>query len=67
MEWISVKDRIPKTNRAVVIKMKGAIPCVGAYHHGKERWEFIGQRRCEPCRSEVTHWQELMADPKEVE
>lgn len=57
-EWISVKDRLPLPGEAVIAKMRHSIPCVcNCDYIG--RWEFIGQYKCQPCRTEVTHWMPL--------
>ena len=65
-EWISVKDRLPETRAAVLVTMKGALPCVCRQDWNGDWW-MIGQYRNQRCRAEVTHWMPLPEPPKEVE
>jgi len=71
MEWVSVKDRLPKNNRDVLVY----IVChwdeglsgidIGAYFSEKDAWAHADNSAYEykPLRTEITHWMELPDKP----
>lgn len=62
MEWISVKERLPKEYIRVLFSTNAGKVDIGQYVH--ERWFFGGIYQ---VRSPVTHWMPLPDPPKEAD
>lgn len=75
MEWISVKDRLPKKNgRYLCYTEFPNISSVGVYYYGRLENEddrkgfyFFDSEYGDVEASNVTHWMELPEPPKEIE
>jgi hypothetical protein len=62
MEWISVKERLPKESGDYLITDTGT--CFVSYFDVEEqKWEFFGVEFWK--HEEVTHWMPLPEPPKE--
>ena len=66
-EWISVKDRLPRTNVGVLVYTPRLKNIFGAFYKVDGKWEIFSYRGGEILNDEVTHWMPLPEQPKEVE
>lgn len=57
-EWISVKERLPEHENAVLCVTKNGNPFIGRYDHTWKHWRVSGSVT-------VTHWMLLPEPPKE--
>lgn len=62
--WISVEERLPDKNYAVIGYCVGN-GCIFTVYHDGEKWRHFSQRT-DPVFYPVTHWMPLPSVPKEV-
>ncbi len=68
MEWISVKDRLPENDEAVLVFVPDVV-CMGRIFNRERGWEHFPCSCCEVFiwSHEVTHWMPLPKGPDEKE
>lgn len=58
-EWISVKDRVPEDDQAVLMmdeELNNSLPTIGWYEAGSDGTGFFTADHCLRMRLIVTHW-----------
>ena len=66
-EWISVKDRLPRTNVGVLVYAPRLKNIFEAFYRVDGKWEIFSYRAGEILNDKVTHWMHLPESPKEDE
>lgn len=64
MNWISVKERLPKENVFVLIYIKPPGQIVVGSRGGNDDWYADAEFKSENVRGEVTHWMPLPEPPR---
>ena len=65
MEWISVKDRLPKDSGYVLCCYDDSVPWVSMFHITRGLFVEVGETISDSARP--THWMPLPEKPKEEE
>lgn len=69
MDWISVKNRLPKKKKDVLMFFRGGNMAVGFWYSGDETVTFWAAYTDDgyyaDCDCEPTHWMPLPEPPKE--
>ena len=63
-EWISVDDRLPRTNVGVLVYTPRLKNIFEAFYKVDGKWEIFSYRGGEILNDEVTHWMSLPEPPK---
>ena len=66
-EWISVEDRLPRTNVGVLVYAPRLKNIFEAFYRADGKWEIFSYRAGEILNDKVTHWMPLPESPKEDE
>lgn len=65
MEWISVKERLPGYETAILVYCPQNENIYCAFYSFDYKWFYFGQGYSEKIEEEVTHWMPLPKPPKE--
>lgn len=60
MEWISIKDRLPKPYEDVLVSVNGKYVCEG--YRDSVFWCIPGHKGV--CDNDITHWTQMPEPPK---
>jgi hypothetical protein len=66
MEWIDIKDKLPKDNGSYLVSDKKGTMAVASYDNGEDFWEQGFRLYAEQWRLEdnIQYWQPLPKAPK---
>ena len=63
-EWISVDDRLPRTNVGVLVYTPRLKNIFEAFYRVDGKWEIFSYRGGEILNDKVTHWMPIPQPPK---
>ena len=69
MEWINIKDRLPKMRKDVLLRVTVGDICWNieqGYYKGNGEWVNCWCSRRNDDLYPITHWMELPKEPKEI-